>query len=209
MLILGLTGSIGMGKSTTAGLFEEQGIPVFDSDACVKNLYAENGAAVTVFKKDKKLKKYVVKNKAGQSYIDSNLLKDDFFENATLKIKVEDIVHSLVWLSQDQFIADCMKAKYPAIILDIPLLYETNAEARCDAVIVVTAPKSIQRQRVLARQGFDETKFKKILRNQIPDAEKRKKANHIIQTGLGIGHARKQVCAVLDRLLTLHFGKPL
>jgi dephospho-CoA kinase len=202
MLVIGLTGSIGMGKSTTADLFEEQGIPIFDSDAYVHMLYSEGGAAVDIFRQDRILKKAVLKDKTtGNPYIDRATLRDLIYTDTQLKQKIEQIVHTLVRAGQDLFLTEAQQRKYPAALLDIPLLFETGAEARCDVVIVVTAPASIQKKRVLKRPNMTEERFKTILKNQMSDYEKRKRADYIINTALGISSARKQVRAILNELL--------
>ncbi|MAS87017.1 MAG: dephospho-CoA kinase [Micavibrio sp.] len=200
MLVIGLTGSIGMGKSTTAKLFEEQGLAVFDSDLCVHQLYAADGAATEIFRLNPSLRKTVKKDNKGRFFVDRTKLKEMFFKDLSLKKQVEEIVHGLVRASQSAFIAEARRAGYKAVVLDIPLLYEVGAEKRCDVVCVVTAPKSVQKKRVMARDGMTQERFNHILKSQITDAEKRRRADFIINTGLGIAKARQQVKAVLQDL---------
>lgn len=200
MFILGLTGSVGMGKSTTASLFSEFGVPVFDSDACVHMLYGVDGAAISLFARDAQLKKTITKDDKNREYIDRAKLGKLLFSNPEAKAKIEKLVHGLVQASQQQFLEQARLSKYPLVILDIPLLYETSAERRVDAVCVVTAPRNIQRQRVMARPNMTEERFQSILKFQMSDSEKRKRADFIINTALGLGHTRRQVRTLLDRL---------
>lgn len=206
MFIIGLTGSIAMGKSKTAAIFAEYGVPVFDSDRYVHDLYAVDGGAIAIFDQDKDLKKVIVKDKKNRRFIDRKRLSALFFKSDKIRDKVEHIVHTLVRYGQNDFIDEAKRRGYNAVVLDIPLLYETGAEARVDMVCVVTAPKSLQRQRVLRRSGMDETKLKQILARQIPDGEKRQRADIIINTGLGKGPVRRQVGKIVSAL-NLPLGK--
>lgn len=190
MIILGLTGSIGMGKTTTAQLFAEEGVPVYDADAAVHALYEPGGAAVepvgAAFPG-------VVKDGA----IDRNALGQAVLGNAEALKRLESIVHPLVREAQAQFLRRNLERKADLVVLDIPLLFETGAHSFMDAVVVVSAPAEVQRARVLARPGMTEEKFSAILAKQRPDAEKRAKADFIVNSGLGIEEARAQVRAIL------------
>ncbi|HWA22640.1 MAG TPA: dephospho-CoA kinase [Caulobacterales bacterium] len=190
MIILGLTGSIGMGKSTTAAMLREEGIPVYDSDAAVHELYAKGGKAVEPVGA-------AFPGAVRDGAIDRALLgKLALGDNAALK-KLESIVHPLVRETQAAFVRKHHAAGAPAVVLDIPLLFESRADQIVDAVIVVTAPPAVQRRRLLARPGMTEEKLAHILARQIPDAEKREKADFLINTEFGLEDARNQVRAVL------------
>jgi dephospho-CoA kinase len=193
MLLLGLTGSIGMGKSTTAAMFAAEGVPVYDADAAVHALYDVGGAAV-----------------GPVSAAFPGVEKDGRIDRAALSAQVlgkpeklkqlESIVHPLVRQAQMEFISRHREAGARAVVLDIPLLFEGGGEKFFDAVIVVSAPAEVQRARVLARPGMTAEKFNQILAKQMPDAEKRAKADFVIDTGQGLEAARAQVRAVLDAL---------
>lgn len=173
--LLGLTGSIGMGKSTTATLFAEAGIPVWDADACVHRLYGRGGAAVPIL---------------GAAF--PEVIRDGVVNRSALKARIaadpdvlgrlEKIVHPLVAADRASFIAAAKAKGAPLVVLDIPLLFETGAESALDATLVVTAPAEIQRSRVLERPGMTPEHFARILSRQMPDAEKRARATHVIVT---------------------------
>jgi dephospho-CoA kinase len=191
VIILGLTGSIGMGKSTTARLIAEEGAPVYDSDAIVHALYAKGGGAVEAVGRE-----FPAALKDGaidRSALSQAVLADD----AAMK-RLEAIVHPLVRAEQAKFLRQHHAAGAPLVVLDIPLLFETAADKLVDAVIVVTAPADVQRQRALARPNMDERKFAHILSKQMPDAEKRERADFLVNTGFGIEDARAQIRAVLE-----------
>lgn len=191
MIVIGLTGSIGMGKTTTAKLFAEEGVPVCDSDAVVHDLYQNEavGPIANIFPD-------AVKDGA----VDRDRLSKILRENPAQFQALENIVHPLVRAKQDAFV-DAQRGNGESFaLLDIPLLFETKAEARVDAVVVVSCAAEIQRQRVLSRPGMTEEKFQMILARQMPDGEKRKKADFLINTGRGIEDARTQVRAVLAAL---------
>lgn len=191
MIVIGLTGSIGMGKTTTAKLFAEEGVPVCDSDAVVHDLYQNEavGPIANIFPD-------AVKDGA----VDRDRLSKILRENPAQFQALENIVHPLVRAKQDAFVDAQRRNGERFALLDIPLLFETKAEARVDAVVVVSCAAEIQRQRVLSRPGMTEEKFQMILARQMPDGEKRKKADFLIDTGRGIEDARAQVRAVLDAL---------
>ena len=191
MIVIGLTGSIGMGKTTTAKLFAEEGVPVCDSDAVVHDLYQNEavGPIANIFPDAVK-----------DGTINRDRLSKILRENPAQFPALERIVHPLVRTKQDAFVETQRRNGESFALLDIPLLFETKAEARVDAVVVVSCAAEIQRQRVLSRPGMTEEKFQMILARQMPDGEKRKKADFLIDTGRGIEDARTQVRAVLDAL---------
>ncbi len=199
MIVLGLTGSIGMGKSTTAKMFAEAGVPVHDSDETVHRLYAGKAAPLVEAAFPGTTQAGVVDRVklAGQVLADPAALK-----------RLEAIVHPLVRADADAFLAKHRAAGAPIAVLDIPLLFETGGRNRVDKVVVVTASPDIQRDRVLARPGMNEEKFAAILAKQVPDAEKRRQADFIIDTGQGFEAARKAVEAIVAELAGDKLGTP-
>ena len=193
MITVGLTGSIGMGKSTTAAMFAAEGVPVYDADAEVHALYARGGAAVEPL--EAAFPGVVVDGAVDRVKLSHHVVgKPDELK------RLEAIVHPLVGESRVGFFQKAVADGADIVILDIPLLFETAGEKRMDAVVVVSAPADLQRQRVLARPGMDEAKLDAILDRQMADAEKRARAHFVIDTGLGLDHARAQVRDVLKRL---------
>ncbi len=188
MKVIGLTGSVGMGKSATASMLRTLGIAVHDSDAAVHESLLPKGSAfsevIHAFPKaiDKK-----------NNSIDRQLLGKIIFADPLERQKLEAIIHPHVWESQRRFIRAAKLRRAEVVVLDIPLLYETGSDKKCDEVIVVTAPNFIQRQRVLRRPGMTQERFNNILANQIPDFEKRKRANYVIHTGLGRAHTLQEL----------------
>lgn len=190
MITIGLTGSIGMGKSTTAAMFAEAGVPVYDADAEVHRLYAPGGAAV-----------------APLEAAFPGVVKDGAVDRAELSARVigkpeamkqlEAIVHPLVGHSRIGFFADAKAKGADLVVLDIPLLFETGGERNVDAVVVVSAPADQQRARVLARPGMTEEKLDAILAKQMQDAEKRARAHFVVDTGRGLEAARQQVDEII------------
>lgn len=191
MFILGLTGSIGMGKSATAAMFRERGVPVHDSDAAVHALYS--GAAVAPVEA---AFPGVTKN----GVIDRAALSARVLDDRDAMKRLESIVHPLVRAVSDRFVAESKRAGASLIVLDIPLLFESQAESRCDAVLVVTAPADVQRARVLARPGMSEEKFAAILVKQTPDAQKRRRAHFLVDTSRGFDSARRAVDDIIRAL---------
>lgn len=183
---LGLTGSIGMGKSTTARLMAEAGLPVWDADAAVHRLYSGGGAAVAPVAA---LCPAALKDGA----IDRAALKDWIAADPSALSRLESVVHPLVAADRDAFGA---AARSDIVVFDIPLLYEKGTEAQMDAVLVVTAPPALQRARVMARQGMTDAQFQTILSRQMPDRDKRARADHIIET-LSLDSARAAVHALI------------
>ena len=189
MIVLGLTGSIGMGKSTTAKMFAEAGVPVHDSDEAVHRLYA--GAAAP-------LVEAAFPGTTTDGTVDRARLSSAVLGNPSAIKRLEQIVHPLVRADADAFVEDNRGRGSPLVVLDIPLLFETGGRSRVDKVVVVTAPADIQRERVLARPGMTAEKFAAILANQVSDAEKRRQADFIIDTGNGMAAARREVHRIID-----------
>ena len=191
MFILGLTGSVGMGKSVTATMFAEEGVPVSDADAVVHRLY--EGDAVAPIEA-------AFPGTTGGGKVDRGKLGERVLGNADELRRLEAIVHPLVAKARDAFLAEAARAGAPVAVLDIPLLYETGGEKLCDAVVVVSAPAELQRERVLARPGMTEAKFAAILAKQMPDAEKRARADFVVDTSRGLDPAREQVREILAKV---------
>lgn len=191
MLLLGLTGSIGTGKSTTAKMFAAQGIPVNDADQVVHELYA--GEAVPMIEA-------AFPGTTADGKVDRALLARQLIDNPEGFKRLEAIVHPLVRQKEVAFLEQERAKGTPAVLLDIPLLYETGGESRLDKVIVVTCSPETQAERVLARPGMTEEKFNSILARQVPDAEKRERADFIVDTEQGMEAARAQVRDILTEL---------
>ncbi|MAZ33124.1 MAG: dephospho-CoA kinase [Thalassospira sp.] len=193
MVILGLTGSIGMGKSTAGGMFRYLGVPVHDADASVHRLMVPGGAAfdpiISVFPD-------VLKD----GRIDRQILGTIVFADSDALKRLEAVLHPLVRAEENRFLKLNRLAQRSLVVLDIPLLFETAGEKRCDHVAVVSAPKFIQRQRVMARSGMTDAKFSAILAKQMPDREKRRKADFIIPTGLGRAVTFATIRTIVDQL---------
>lgn len=178
MKVLGLTGSIGMGKSTAAQVFKTQGVPVHDADATVHELMEHDGAAYQAICDSFP----GVANKRG---IDRQRLGDIVFAKPAALRQLEKILHPLVRKSKERFLSVASRRRQKLVVLDVPLLFETGGDRACYAVCVVTAPKFVQKARVLRRPGMTLEKFDQIVNKQMADAEKRRRADFIIQTGLG------------------------
>ncbi|MBB3660478.1 dephospho-CoA kinase [Rhizobium sp. BK650] len=191
MLKIGLTGSIGMGKSTTAKLFAEAGVPVNDSDAVVHDLYAGEAAPLVNAAFPGTIKNGVVDRQ--------ELGRQLALDPAGFK-RLEQIIHPLVRKREIEFLAQQKKAGADMVVLDIPLLFETGAEQRVDVIVVVSADPQIQRKRVLARPNMTEEKFNMILSRQMPDKEKRRRADYLVDTGHTVEAARKQVAEIIADL---------
>ncbi len=193
MIVVGLTGSIGMGKSTVAAMFAEEGAPSFDSDAAVHALYAPGGAAVAPVEA-------AFPGVARDGGIDRAVLSARVVGNAEAIKQLEAIVHPLVRQAQADFLQANRDAGTEVVVLDIPLLFESGKSDLFDTVLVVSAPANVQRARVLARPGMTEEKFEALLARQMPDAEKRARADFVIDTSGSFDDTRAQVRAVLDVL---------
>jgi dephospho-CoA kinase len=188
MLILGLTGSIGMGKSVTAGLFAQAGIPVHDADAAVHRLY--EGPLVLAIET-------AFPGTTSLGRVDRGLLSRRVLGDAEAVAKLESIVHPLVRESETTFLTEAAARGEHAVVLDVPLLFETGGERRVDAVVVVSAPAAVQRARVLGRPGMTEEKLTAILAKQVPDAEKRRRAHFVVDSSRGVDSAARQVHGIL------------
>jgi dephospho-CoA kinase len=186
--VLCLTGSLGMGKSTAAKYFAEAGVPVHDSDAVVHALY--EGEAVPII--EQAFPGTTADGKVDRAKLAAMVLGDD----AALA-RLEAIVHPLVAVARDAFLAEAQAGGASVVVLDIPLLFETGGERHCDGVVVVSAPSELQRQRVFGRPGMTEDKFAALLAKQMPDAEKRRRADFIVDSSQGLDHARAQVRDIL------------
>jgi dephospho-CoA kinase len=193
MIIVGLTGSIGMGKSTVAKMFAEEGAPGFDSDAAVHAMYAPGGAAVAPVEA-------AFPGVAKHGAIDREALSKRVVGNEAAIKQLEAIVHPLVRAAQMHFLQDNRDAGTQVVILDIPLLFEGSGAKFVNKSVVVSAPADVQRARVLARPGMSLEKFEAILARQMPDAEKRARADFVVETGGDFDTTRSQVRAVLDAL---------
>lgn len=191
MIVLGLTGSIGMGKSATARMFAEAGVPVHDSDETVHRLYSGKAAPLV---------EAAFPGTTQAGVVDRVKLGRQVLADPAALKKLEAIIHPLVRADADAFLARHRAAGSPLAVLDIPLLFETGGRDRVDKVVVVTASPEIQRERVLARPGMSEEKFASILAKQVPDAEKRRQADFIIDTGHGFDAARNSVGAIIAEL---------
>ena len=188
--VLGLTGSIGMGKSATADLFRRLGVPVHDADATVHRLYRGRAAAPI----ERAFPGTVMGGVVDRARLGAAVLNDP----ARMR-DLEAIVHPLVREEEERFLAG-VAALAPVVVLDIPLLFETGGDKRCDATLVVTAPPHVQRERVLARPGMTEDKFSAILAKQMPDADKRARAHFLVDTSRGFASAQAQVRSILASL---------
>jgi len=187
--LIGLTGSIGMGKSTTAAMFADLGVPVWDADNAVHRLYGIGGAAVAP-----------IQTLYPKAVIDGAVSRDALKQwiaiDASALGQIEQIVHPLVAADRAAFIA---QAPSDIILLDVPLLFETGSAAQMDAVVVVTAPAEVQRTRVLERAGMTEAQFEAILAKQLPDEQKRQRADFVVETS-SLAHAKQQVQAILEQI---------
>jgi dephospho-CoA kinase len=188
MLILGLTGSIGMGKSTTAKLFAEAGVPVYDADAAVHQLYEGEAAPA--------IEAAFPGTTAGGKVDRARLSERVVHDQAAMK-QLEQIVHPMLGASRKKFFDDAEAAGAPVVVVDVPLLFETGGEKRVDAVVVVTTSPELQRERVLARGTMDEEKFNSIVARQMPDAEKRKRADFVVDTSHGLDSVRALIRDIL------------
>ncbi|MGZ5874939.1 MAG: dephospho-CoA kinase [Bradyrhizobium sp.] len=194
MVILGLTGSIGMGKSTTAKLFAEAGVPVYDADAAVHMLYeAEAVPAIeTAFP-----------GTTTNGKVDRNKLSARVVHDPVAIKRLEEIVHPMLGASRQKFLHDAEQSGAPVAVVDVPLLFETGGEKWVDAVVVVTTTPEIQRERILARPNMTDEKLQAILARQMPDAEKRKRANFLVDTSHGLDPVRVRIRDILDEAVKI------
>ena len=189
--VLCLTGSIGMGKSTAAKFFAEAGAPVHDSDAVVHALY-EGEAAPLI--------EAAFAGSTSDGKVDRNKLAAMVLHDTTALARLEAIVHPLVTKSRKRFLAEAQARGVPIVVVDIPLLFETAARSQCDAVVVVSAPADIQRKRALERPGMTEEKLAALLTKQMPDAEKRRRADFVVDSSQDFDHTRTQIRDILQRV---------
>jgi dephospho-CoA kinase len=194
MLILGLTGSIGMGKSTTAKLFAEAGVPVYDADAEVHKIY-EGEAAPAI--------EAAFPGTTIDGKVDRARLSAQVVHNPAAMKQLEQIVHPMLGASRQKFFQDAEASGAPVVVLDIPLLYETGGEKRVDAVVVVTTTPELQRERVLGRGTMDEARFEAILARQTPDTEKRKRADFTVDTSHGLEPVRERIRDILAEIVKM------
>ena len=194
MFVLGLTGSLGMGKSATAKMFAEEGVPVHDADAAVHDLY-EDAAAPLI--------EAAFPGTTTAGKVDRDKLAQRVLGDSAALETLEAIVHPLVRRAEQAFLDEAARKGARVAVLDIPLLFETGGDGRCDAVVVVSAPLEIQRARAFERPGMTEQKFAAILAKQMPDADKRARADFVVDTSKGFNAARTQVRDILARVDTM------
>jgi len=198
MIVLGLTGSIGMGKSTTANLFAEAGVPVYDADAAVHRLY--EGEAVAAIEA-------AFPGTTENGKVDRNKLSARVVHDPAAMQKLEDIVHPMLGASRQKFLQEAEQSGAPVAVVDVPLLFETGGEKRVDAVVVVTTTPEVQRERILARPNMTEEKLAGILARQMPDAEKRKRAHFVVDTSHGLDPVRARIRDILVEAAKLPPGR--
>ncbi len=195
--VLGLTGSIGMGKTTASSVLRRLGIPVHDADAAVHSLMRRGGAAVRAVEA-------AFPGVTREGEIDRKLLGAQVFHDTPALRRLESILHPMVRRSARAFLRRAARGGLAIAVLDIPLLFETGGEAHCDAVMVVSAPRFVQRPRVLARSGMTMARLEAILARQMPDRQKRARAEFIVETGLSRRHALRQIVSALTALRRRH-----
>jgi dephospho-CoA kinase len=198
MIVLGLTGSIGMGKSTTATLFAEAGVPVYDADAAVHRLY--EGEAVAAI--EAAFPGTTVNGKVDRNRLSARVVQD----SAAIK-RLEEIVHPMLGASRQTFLHDAEQSGAPVAVIDVPLLFETGGEKRVDAVVVVTTTAELQRERIFARPNMTEEKLQAILSRQMPDAEKRKRAHFVVDTSHGLDPVRERIRDILAEAAKMWPGR--
>ena len=198
MIVLGLTGSIGMGKSTTANLFAEAGVPVYDADAAVHRLY--EGEAVAAIEA-------AFPGTTANGKVDRNRLSARVVHDSAAMRKLEEIVHPMLGASRQKFLQDAEQSGAPVAVVDVPLLFETGGEKRVDAVVVVTTSPELQRERILARPNMTEEKLAAILARQMPDLEKRKRAHFVVDTSHGLDPVRARIRDILAEAAKMAPGR--
>ncbi|MCH2546879.1 MAG: dephospho-CoA kinase [Alphaproteobacteria bacterium] len=196
MIILGLTGSIAMGKSTIANMFAEAGIPTTSADAIVHELFASDKKLIGEIKNH-------FPNAVINGTVDRKKLGHEVFGDEAALKKLETLVHPRVRASEIAFVLREQNKGVWMVVLDIPLLFETGADARVDKTVVVTAAQEVQRKRAMARDGMTEEKFLQILQRQLPDSEKRNRADYIIETDISLDHSRAQVLDIIEKFKPL------
>ncbi len=202
MIVIGITGSIGMGKTTASDMLREMDIPVHDSDATVHRLLSAGGAGVMPV--GNKFPAAMKNDANGMAYIDRPVLGRIVFADRHKKKELEEILHPLVRAESDKFKEEMKKRGRTIIGLDIPLLFETGGENRVDVTLCVTAPKETQRERVLSRPGMTSEKFDRIVSGQLPDAEKRKRADYVVESDKGLDDMRQQLVRIVRAIAPNH-----
>lgn len=195
MLKIGLTGSIGMGKSTAATMFADCGLPIFDSDQAVRRLTGRGGAAESLVASH-----YPDCWNLKERKLDKEKLFNIVFDNESERLRLEALLHPLVWEEQEKFVQQARRLGYWAAVFDIPLLFETGAERKMTHTVVVTAPPFIQYQRVMARPGMTEEKFFLLLETQMPDHQKKMLADYVVNTGAGLGKTCRSIKSIVNEL---------
>ena len=198
MIVLGLTGSIGMGKSTTAQLFAEAGVPVYDADAAVHRLY--EGEAVAAIEA-------AFPGTTANGKVDRNRLSAHVVHDSAAMKRLEGIVHPMLGASRQKFLRDAESTGAPVAVVDVPLLFETGGEKRVDAVVVVTTSPELQRERILARPNMTEEKLAAILARQMPDTEKRARAHFVVDTSHGLDPVRARIRDILAEAAKMSPGR--
>lgn len=193
MIVVGLTGSIGMGKSTAAQALRRMGIPVHDADLSVHRLMGHGGEAVGYIEA-------AFPGTATTGMVDRAMLGKAVFADPAALDRLETILHPMVRAQESIFLQTCRARRYPIAVLDVPLLFETGGEKRCDAVIVVSAPQFLQDQRVLRRPGMSRQRLAEVRARQMPDAEKRRRADFVVPTGLGKRASRAALLKIVKKL---------
>jgi dephospho-CoA kinase len=206
VIVVGLTGSIGMGKSTAASMLRRMGVPLFDADQMVHRLLAPGGGGVA------KVAATFPGMRAENGGIDRKRLGQRVFGNREALARLEAILHPMVAAAEKRFLAHARARREPVAVLDIPLLYESRGAGRCDYVIVVSAPAMLQRQRVMRRPGMTAARFAAIRKQQMPDAEKRRRADFVVPTGLDRGLSMRRLRAIIrglrgEGILPAHPGR--
>jgi dephospho-CoA kinase len=199
MIVLGLTGSIGMGKSTTAKLFAEAGVPVYDADATVHKIYQGEAASAI---------EAAFPGTTRDGKVDRTLLSAQVVQDPDAMKRLEQVVHPMLGAYHRKFLFDAEQSGAPVAVVDVPLLYETGGEKQVDAVVVVTTTPEIQRGRILARNGMTNEKLHAILARQLPDAEKRKRADFVVDTSHGLDPVRARIRDILERAAKMPRRRP-
>lgn len=193
MHILGLTGGMGMGKSTVAAMLKKAGLPVFDSDATVRHLQADHGPALPAIAR-------LVPSAVQNGRLDRAVLRRAVTRNPGLLKQLERVIHPMVWAARNSFLAHNRRIGTPWVVLDVPLLFETGGQKMCDRVLVVSAPARVQAARVARRRGVPLAEARKLIARQMPDARKRRLADTVIETGVALPETRRQVRSLLRAL---------
>ncbi|NHN90505.1 dephospho-CoA kinase [Acetobacter sicerae] len=198
MKVLGLTGGIGMGKTTVARMLSRAGFPVFDSDATVHRLQGPGGDAVLLI--GKLIPAALVKNARGEFSLDRQELRKAVMAHPDLIKQLEKIIHPLVFAARDRFLRRCRHKGTDWVVIDVPLLFETGGDRRCDRVVVVSAPRRTQIARIARRRGMTPAEAQRMIARQMPDHEKRRRADVVIRTGLSMADTRREVRALIREM---------